>query len=187
METPQFNIRTVSVEGASDNYEVTIPLTWKPMYLKLFRPKLKSKVFTIKPAKIATARLVSNEASVLPNSLIGNTPAQLALESLGIHQSRLATIIALSIQNNGKKPEASLLRLIEMNLSGDMLASTIPVSIRQLQLPEFINALILIKGTASILHPSMADEDSQNIEAPTANEEQPIIDNGLYNQLDAEA
>jgi len=186
METPQFNIRTISVEGASDNYEVIIPLTWKPFLLRVFKPKMRSKVFIIKPAKIATARLVSMEASVLPNSLTGNTPTQLALESLALHQSRLAYIVSTSIQNNGKQPSKSLVKLIERNLDASMLASALSVSVRQLQLTEFINALILIKGTASILHPSI-NEDSQNPEAPALTDEQPITDNSLYNQLDAEA
>lgn len=184
METPKFKIRSISVEGASDNYEVTVPLTWKPLLLRVFKPKMLSKVFLIKPAKIATARLVSNEASVLPNSLIGNTPTQLALESLAIHQGRLANIIGLSIQNNGKAPSSSLLRLLEMNLDGEMLASIIPVSVRQLQLPEYINALILIKGTASILHPSMGEDETESL--PAAPIEQ-VQDDNLYNQLDAEA
>jgi hypothetical protein len=162
-----YKIIAIPVPGGKDNYEVTIPLTWKPLYLRVFRPKMKSKTFLLVPAKIATARLVSKAASILPNDLTGENPVHMSIDGLDTNQGALAKIIALSIQNNGKQPTHSLLRLIEMNLDSVGLREVLFFCIRKLELPEFLNALTLIKGTASILHFTTGEEEAETIPIDT--------------------
>ena len=140
-----------NTQPGNEAYQVTIPITWKPLFSRLIFPKETSRTFTIGISKISTLRVISALAKGLPDKLVGETTTELALKDSYKNQGIVLEIVGASIQNNGKRASARLVKFLERNLNPEMLKKMVAISIRQLRLEAFLNSLILIKGTASIL------------------------------------
>lgn len=167
MESTQLSIREENTEYGRSRFVMTIPIVWHPEpkhKFSLFNPFRKkqdinpveleaTRDFVFDPIVVGKISSIVKKINDLPNELYGNTPAELSIDIVEKHNDALVYIVAeSSIQGSGE-PSPELIKFVSMNFTFDMLLQGLQIVMRQLQLPAFLNCLMLLKGTSSIINP----------------------------------
>ncbi|MBF9252487.1 hypothetical protein I2I11_04205 [Pontibacter sp. 172403-2] len=142
--------------------------TWLDRLLR--RPK--ARVFVVKPTTVATMLIISGHAGLMDSGLLqaalqsekNRIPAMLA----AIHANLKDVIfgVATIIQNNGEEPAAKLLQWLSKNTDALDLAEIIVPVLGSTYMQVFLNSIVLVKGTESILKPKTSPGEQGEMIAP---------------------
>ena len=146
-------------------FTITIPIKWRPevkrsLFERIFKkkpPQLSAQeTFTISPCVCANQQRIAIAAMTLPNEVFVGGMPETVLPIIADHNGTIVYIIAAGIQNNHEEPSADLITFIERNFDNEDLFTFLFPVIESLYMQEFLNSIVLMRGTSNILKPKPA-------------------------------
>jgi hypothetical protein len=157
-------------------YTLRIPIRWAPepkpvkrsLLDRLLRRALPAehpetiRTFEIFPCVVANMYRIAGRAVLLPKEILGSSElTESVLPLIPEHLPNMVYIIASAIQNNHLEPAPELLVFIERNFTQVQISNALYASIEGLGLQDFLNSIVLAKGSVSILKPKTSPVDGR--------------------------
>lgn len=154
--------------GNKPIHEMEVPVRWLPkrsLWQKItkldYKPET-SRTLTFYESVTANQIRIAGEASLLPESIFQDQ--SMNIQYIPEHAPRIVYMIAAAIQNNHLEPEPGLIEFIKNNLNGTQLREALVASFQTLNMEDFTDTIILMKGTVRILEPEkMSPRDGREL------------------------
>lgn len=136
---------------------------WVMKKLGKVRPEV-DRQFEIKPCKVGNFHRVAGRAVLLPDQFFSGDDMDAAIiPLLTEYRNDLTYIIASAIQNNCEEPGRLLVKFIQKNFDNIDIYHGLKASLDGLEMQSFLNSIVLVKGTETILKPRTSPKDGSEL------------------------
>ena len=152
----------------------TVEVKHRTFWDKLLR-KPNTRTFTIKSTVVANMYRVSARSLRLKEELVklidlsknsANADIGVTMQLINDHLDDIVYVVAAVIQNDAEEPKASLKNFIRNNFDAEDLMNVLLPTLGSLNLPAFLNSIVLVKGTQGILKPKTSLKEPEEMIAP---------------------
>lgn len=157
---------------------IVIPVRWVPeaipykrtLWEKISRKPIPAlpttelyRQFDIYPCVVANMYRIIGRAVSLPGELLEGELTETVMPFIPEHLPNIVYIIGAAIQNNHLEPDPELLLFIERNFNNRQIFEALYASVEGLGLQDFMNSIVLAKGTIKIMKPKTSPKDGSEL------------------------